>query len=406
MTLFGFGFGFYGHSVYLAELTMHEGRTATKLATSTVSVATTLYYLLSAVLIVFVSDAIAKFGPRLVATAGTMMLALSLILVSRITSSIDLFVAYLAMAPAFATLTNAAVTNILGLWFVKKRGLAISLALTGGGVGGVLIAPLLVWLNGRLSFASSLQIVAGATLPFLLAIILLWIDRPPQEISAAVVGSGQHAATTSIAQPVTRRNALVSAHFWTIAAPLALGIAVQVGFIVHQVAFLFPSLGRERAGVAVLVTALMAVIGRLGLGLFVDQVDQRRLAAILLGAQACSLLVMLQSSTYFAVYLACAVFGFGVGNMIVLPALMVQREYPVAAFGMMTALVLGIIQVTNAFGPSLLGGLRDATGSYAAPISVCMSLELAAVVIILLRVGPAKPVAEARRRDCHHRQLS
>src|SRR5262249_17781067 len=118
------------------------------------------------------------------------------------------------------------------------------------------------------------------------------------------------------------------------------------------------------------------------------------------------LLVMLQSSTYFAVYLACAVFGFGVGNMIVLPALMVQREYPVAAFGMMTALVLGNIQVTNAFGPSLLGGLRDATGSYAAPISVCMSFELAAVVIILLRVGPAKPVAEARRRDCQHRQLS
>jgi len=405
MTLFGFGFGFYGHSVYLAELTMHKGSTAAKLATSTVSAAITLYYLLSALLVVFVSDAIAKFGPRLVATAGTMMLALSLILVSRITSTIDLFVAYLVMAPAFATLTNAAVANILGLWFVKKRGFAMSLALTGGGVGGVLIAPLLVWLNGWLSFASALQIVAGATLPFLLATILIWIDRPPQEISAAVVRSGPHTAT-SLAQPLTRRSALVSAHFWTIAAPLALGIAVQVGFIVHQVAILFPLLGRERTGVAVLVTAMMAVFGRLGLGLFVDQLDQRRLAAILLGAQACSLLVMLQSSTSFAVYLACAVFGFGVGNMIVLPTLMVQREYPAAAFGMMSALVLGIIQVTNALGPSLLGGLRDVTGSYAASISVCVSLELAAVAIILLRVGPAKAVAEARRRDRHHRQLS
>jgi len=385
---------------------MHKGSTAAKLATSTVSAAITLYYLLSALLIVFVSDAIAKFGPRLVATAGTMMLALSLILVSRITSTIDLFVAYLAMAPAFATLTNAAVANILGLWFVKKRGFAMSLALTGGGVGGVLIAPLLVWLNGWLSFTSALQIVAGATLPFLLATILLWMDRPPQEISAAVVGSGPHAAITSLAQPLTRRSALVSAHFWTIAAPLALGIAVQVGFIVHQVAILFPLLGRERTGVAVLVTAMMAVFGRLGLGLFVDQLDQRRLAAILLGAQACSLLVMLQSSTSFAVYLACAVFGFGVGNMIVLPTLMVQREYPTAAFGMMSALLLGIIQVTNALGPSLLGGLRDVTGSYAASISVCVSLELAAVAIILLRVGPAKAVAEARRRDRHHRQLS
>jgi len=130
MTLFGFGFGFYGHSVFLAELTMRED--APKLATSIVSAATTAYYLLSALLIMFVNDAIARLGPRLVATAGAVMLALSLVLVSRIRSAFDLFVAYLAMAPAFAALTNAAVANILGLWFIEKRGLAMSLALTAG----------------------------------------------------------------------------------------------------------------------------------------------------------------------------------------------------------------------------------------------------------------------------------
>jgi cyanate permease len=397
MTFFGFGFGFYGHSVYLAELTMREGGNAPKLATSVVSAATTAYYLLSALLIMFVSDVIARFGPRLVATAGAVMLALSLVFVSRIRSPVDLFVAYLAMAPAFATLTNAAVANILGLWFVEKRGLAMSLALTGGGVGGVVIAPLLVWLNGRFSFTSSLQIVAGATIPILLATILIWVDRPVRGLRTAVRASGEDVASGTFTQPITRRRALVSAHFWTIAVPLALGIAVQVGFIVHQVAFLFPSLGREGAGAAVLVTASMAVIGRVGLGFFVDRLDQRRLAALLLSAQACALFVILQSRTLLAIYLACAVFGFGVGNMIVLPSLMVQREYPAAAFGTLSALVLAIVQVTNAMGPSLVGGLRDATGSYALSIWVCMSLELAAAAIVLLRVGPAKVVTDARR---------
>jgi MFS family permease len=267
MTLFGFGFGFYGHSVYLAELTMREGANTPKLTTSVVSAATTAYYLLSALLIMFVGDVITRFGPRLVATAGAMMLALSLVLVSRIRSPVDLFVAYLAMAPAFATLTNAAVANILGLWFIEKRGLAMSLALTGGGVGGVVIAPLLVWLNGLFSFASALQIVAGATIPILLAIILVWVDHPARGMRTAVGASGEDVATVTLPHPMTRRRALLSTHFWTIAAPLALGIAVQVGFIVHQVAFLFPSLGREGAGAAVLVTASMAVIGRLGLGL-------------------------------------------------------------------------------------------------------------------------------------------
>jgi cyanate permease len=302
------------------------------------------------------------------------------------------------MAPAFAALTNAAVANILGLWFVEKRGLALSVALTGGGVGGIVIAPLLACLNGRFSFASTLQLVAAASLPILLAAVLLWVDRPPHGGRAARSGPGDTGAPTlACARPITRRRALASAHFWTIAVPLALGIAVQVGFIVHQIAFLFPTLGREGAAAAVLVTAAMAVLGRLGLGLFVDRFDQRRLAALLLAAQAGALFTMLQWSAPVPVYLACAVFGFGVGNMIVLPALVVQREYPPASFGMLSALVLAIIQVTNALGPVLLGGLRDVTGNYAASIWVSMLVELAAAAIVVLRIGPAKAVAEARR---------
>jgi len=57
---------------------------------------------------------------------------------------------------------------------------------------------------------------------------------------------------------------------------------------------------RWGAGAAVLVTAAMAVIGRLGLGLFVDRLDQRRLAAFLLAAQAGVPFVMLQSSCNLA----------------------------------------------------------------------------------------------------------
>jgi MFS family permease len=134
MTLFGFGFGFYGHSVYLAELTLRAGSDAPKIAISTVSAAVTAYYLSAALLMVFVSDVVAWLGPRLFAAVGAVMLAISLLLIARIKSPADVFIAYIAMAPAFAMLTNAAVANIVGPWFVEKRGLAMSLALTGGGL--------------------------------------------------------------------------------------------------------------------------------------------------------------------------------------------------------------------------------------------------------------------------------
>jgi sugar phosphate permease len=385
MTFFGFGFGFYGHSVYLAALTIHDGGEAPLIAIGTVSSAVTAYYLAAAAIMVFISDLVAKLGPRLFATIGALMMGVSLVLIAHIRSAFDLFLAYLAMAPAFAMLTNAAVANILGPWFTEKRGLAMSLALTGGGAGGLAIVPILLWLSARLSFATALQITAAIAITILLMAIMLCIRQPRRQ--EAGVTEGGAAATTDA---ITRRSALASAHYWTIAAPLMLAIMVQVGFIVHQVSFLFPVLGRERAGLAVSLTALMAAASRVVVGIFIDRLDQRTVGALLLAAQAAALFAMLKFPSPHVAFLASAVFGFAVGVMITLPVLIIQRECPPAAFGMLSGLTLAIIQTGNALGPSLLGWLRDATGDYVVPIVACLVLEIAAIAIILVRIGPAK----------------
>ena len=392
MTMFGFGFGFYGHSVYLAELTARHGGDGPRFATSTVSAAVTAYYLLSAFIMVFTSDLMARLGPRLFALTGATMMGVSLCLISRINSPVGLFVAYLAMAPAFAMLTNAAVANVLAPWFTEKRGLAMSLALTGGGVGGAIIAPSLVWLSATLTFPTAVQVLAAVALPVLLLVIALLIVPPPAAvIRVAGVGPVQGSA-------ITRRSALRSIHYWTIAGPLMLAIMVQVAFVVHQAAILLPVLGLQGAASAVLLTAAMAAASRIVMGLYVDRLDQRRLGAALLALQALSLFAVARFGTPAAVYLASAVFGFAVGVMITLPALLIQREFPPDVFGSLSGLTLAIIQTGNAFGPTIVGGLKDATGTYTVPIVVCIGLEILAAGLLLTRIGPARDYARAGGR--------
>lgn len=246
MTLFGFGFGFYGQSVYFAELTTRGGGEAPPFATSTVSVAVTAYYLSSSLIMAFTSDLMTRLGPRVFAITGAAMMGVSLFLITRINSVVGLFAAYLAMAPAFAMLTNAAVVNILGLWFSEKRGLAMSLALTGGGVGGVIVVPSLVWLSAKLTFPVALQAIAIVALPVLLFVIAVWIFEPPRVVEVRAVGPGEGAAEQR--PPITRRSALRSIHYWTVAGPLMLAIMVQVAFVVHQMAILLPVLGLQGAG--------------------------------------------------------------------------------------------------------------------------------------------------------------
>src|SRR5438034_2812131 len=124
--IFAWGLGFYGHGVYLAELHRAKGW-----PTSLISTATTLYYLSSIGLVVYVSDIVRRFGPRNVLIGGAVCFSAALVGIAEVNAPWQLFAAYLVMAMGWMLMSLGAITTIAGLWFFDKRGLAISLALTG-----------------------------------------------------------------------------------------------------------------------------------------------------------------------------------------------------------------------------------------------------------------------------------
>ena len=85
---------------------------------------------------------------------------------------------------------------------------------------------------------------------------------------------------------------------------------------------------------------------------------------------------MTQTQDAATLLAACAVYGFSVGNVITFPSLIVQREFPAASFGMLMGLSTGVSQFTYAFGPGLVGMVRDATGGYGAALALCIALNL------------------------------
>ena len=100
------GFGFYGHGFYLAELQRRHGWPA-----SLMGGASTLYYLVSALLVVFISDAIRRFGVRACVLTGAFALAGSVAALPFIAEPWQLVAAYLVMAFAWATMSLGAINN-------------------------------------------------------------------------------------------------------------------------------------------------------------------------------------------------------------------------------------------------------------------------------------------------------
>ena len=159
----------------------------------------------------------------------------------------------------------------------------------------------------------------------------------------------------------------------------------QVGFIVHVIAFLDPVIGRERAATAVALLTAMAVVGRVLFSFVIDRMNQRLASALSFVSQAIALVIVINVHHDYALIAACALFGFSVGNLITLPALIVQREFDPRSFGVLVSLITAINQITYAFGPGVVGVLRDFSGSYSLPFYGCIALELIAAVLIMIR---------------------
>ncbi len=382
---FAWGFGFYGQSVYLADLHATRGWPSSLIAS-----ATTVNYLTGALLMSCVHRAIEVLGPRLLLAGGVVIMAVSAIGLSRVQAPWQLYLCGIVMAFGWAATTTTAIATTLACWFDARRGLALSLALTGASAGGFTIAPLLVRLAARIGLAQAVLLIALVGMAILLPMILAGVGRTASIDHKAVSRDASRAARGPLTTYHGKAQALGSLHFWSVALPFALALAAQVGFIVHQVAFLLPRLGSDGAGIAIAATAIAAAAGRLAFAPMIDRMNQRVASAACFASQALGLGLMLAlPDRHVALYVGSVVFGLSVGNVITLPALIAQREFAPQSFGLVVGLTSMVGQATLAFGPTMLGLVRDATGSYSAALGLCMALQLtgAAIVLAVRRPG-------------------
>jgi hypothetical protein len=133
---FSWGFCFYGQSVYLAGLQREFGWPA-----SLISSGTTFFYLFGAVIVAFGSEAVRAAGPRNCLFGGVVALAAAVVMMGQVEAPWQLYLADALLAFGWAGTSLAVITNTIGLWFDKKRGIV-----------GV---PLLVAAIGRFGFSGA-----------------------------------------------------------------------------------------------------------------------------------------------------------------------------------------------------------------------------------------------------------
>jgi MFS family permease len=144
---FTWGFGVYGASVYLSQITTSLGWPV-----ALVSGGVTAFYLSNAASSVAVGSAVDRFGARPVFLVGSVMLATGIAAMGQVATLWQLYAAFILIGLGYACLSLTGLTAAIAPWFERHQGRSIAIALTGASMGGMVVVPLLVLSIGKFGF--------------------------------------------------------------------------------------------------------------------------------------------------------------------------------------------------------------------------------------------------------------
>jgi MFS family permease len=349
-----------------------------------VAFAITLFYLVSALVQRSVGRGIDRWGPRPVLLLGTVSMALGVAAIGQVSARWQLYPCFVLIGLGWAALSTTGIAATVAPWFERHQGRSMAFAIMGASVGAIFGVPVLLFAIGRLGLTEGLAIVgAGAAIVLLPLIARVLRFRRPEEIGlqrdghASLAGASAAPVTPPIATRANRPLLL-----WSAAAAFALGLAMQIGFITHHVTLAEPLLGTAGAGWLVSATGGSALVGRLILARIVDGVAVRRLACLVMIAQTGALLSLALWPTVPVLIGASLVYGYGIGHITTLGPILVRREFGAAAFGATYGSAASVIQFTSAFGPAIIGVLRDSFGGYRPGLAIASAVTLTACAIL------------------------
>ncbi|HBI82859.1 MFS transporter [Orrella sp. NBD-18] len=380
VAIVAWSFALYGPSVYVPTLSKIHGWSV-----GTVSSALTLSFLVNATVLSFVGSTIQRIGPTPVMLTGSAIMATGLASMGRVNEIWQVYVAFALMGLGWSCVSTTAITSSLAPWFERHQGRAVSTALLGASIGGMVGVPVLLALIHAFGFAHAMMVVAILMVTIVWSIGLLVMRHRPQDMGLEPDGLTPRSDDASHkAHTWTRRQALGTIKLQTVMLAFGLALMVQIGFLTHQVSLLLPKIGESSTALCVTASAMFAFGGRILLAKFSDRFDVRLIALGVLIQAAISL-----SVSYFfldhawGLIAGVLLYGMTAGNITTLPPLIVRREFGSASFGVVFGLCATLMQIMSAMGPGFFGILYDLDNNYALPLVLSILINLIAAVIII-----------------------
>ena len=354
-------------------------------------------------------------GNRRMILIGCTIMGIGFLMYSQIESLWQFYVAFLVISLGSGLGGWLAVLSVINNWFIRKRSIAMTTAMSGVHFGGFLVPVLAVGLETHGFRATTLGIGI-----FLLVTVLpiAWFvirDRPesyglrpdgdPVKSGMAQTREAADAAEADDEPEFTARQALATPAFWIITIAHLSSTVSIVTLSLHLVPKL-TDMGQtlSGAGLVVLTYTAIALPSQFAAGFIADRYPNQRVVLVFLLLQASSMIVIAFAQDLYMAYLFAVLYGIGTGGRMPLLTAIRGEYFGRKAFATIMGLSMFPNNIAMIGAPLFAGYMFDSTGSYVVPFTAFGLLNFVGAFLILLARRPK--IAGGRSENVSHHSAS
>lgn len=328
-----------------------------------------------------------RYGPRIIVTLGGIIMGSGYLLMAYATTLFQVYIfwgLFLGIAQACCAIP---ILSTIPRWFVKKRGIAVSIPFAGFGVGSIIspiLAQVLITAYGWQNAVIILGIIA-----WVITIPLSQLTRKdPAEMKLKPYGESVDSDNNKAGdwnKGLSLTGAMRTLPFWIFGMISCLWLFCQQTVNVHIVPNALDKGISELVAAGILsVIGGVTIAGMLSVGFISDKLGARQSLSLCLIIGTLALAWFLFAREIWSFYIFAFAFGLAVGGTKPLDMLVPAELFGVKSMGAILGSILLCGTMGGAFGPAFAGYTFDVTGSYNAAFIVLAALSMIATVLALV----------------------
>jgi predicted MFS family arabinose efflux permease len=303
-----------------------------------------------------------RWGVRRLALPGLVMTALCLASFSLITgSSLQWMLVWSIFALVSTAVKSTVWTQAVAGAFIKGRGLAIGLVLSGTAFAQIISPPLTNWLITDYGWRTAFVALGLGWGAIAFLICVFWLK------DYNLAADEEHVIESRSDLPgLSMREAMRDTALWRVAISTLIMMILTIALVAHQFQILVEAgVTRSHAAWLSSLSGVAGIIGKLVTGALLDRYKPNWVGGVTIASTALAFGLLLESvRTPFLIVIAMIMNGYASGTKLQIAGYLTTRYGGLRNFGKIFGMMASLIALGSGLGPYLAGLAHDKYGDY------------------------------------------